>query len=228
MAADDAAGGGARERRRRRSRPEPGRAGDPVVLGLVAVTALFAVVAAVVVVVGEGDRVLRLGVVAALWATLLAVAALARRSAWAGDEDPAAREETLRRTYERELAAEVEARHEYELSVRREVAAGAAEEIAGLRAELERLRTDLDQAETRTAAPALRVVGGGGAPGPVTRPTSPPRVPDGPPGIPDGPPGRREAGGPPARPSAPARSSGAGSLTDLPPGPPSGTRRLRR
>ncbi|HEY2223410.1 DUF6779 domain-containing protein [Actinomycetospora sp.] len=201
-----------------------GRTGDPVVRFLLALTGLFAVVAAVVVVVSEDGRMLRLGIVAGLWATLLAVAALARRSASGSAQDAAAREESLRRTYELELAAEVDARREHELtverSVRREVAAEAGQEIAGLRAELERLRSHLEQAETHAVRPALQAVAGSGGPPPTPPPGPPPAMPGPPrpvtsisprrarevPGPPTGPDLRREPDPAPRAPATPPPS----------------------
>jgi hypothetical protein len=92
---------------RRAARPRrgvvPRRAGDRVVRLLLTLTAVLALVAAVVVVLGEDDRVLRLGVVAGLWATLLAVVALARFGARPDEAEVAAREAVLRRTHELEL-----------------------------------------------------------------------------------------------------------------------------
>lgn len=160
MATPDGAG------RRRIPRPSApatgsGRPGDPVVRVLLGATGAFAAVAAIVVVVSEDGRLLRLGVVAGLWAALLAVAALARRSG--GGADAAERElESMRRTYELELQAEIDARREHELtveqSVRRELAEARGDEIAGLRAEIERLRTHLENAETHAVPPQLAVV----------------------------------------------------------------------
>ncbi|MCD2194036.1 hypothetical protein LQ327_11685 [Actinomycetospora endophytica] len=207
MASEEGAAGRDRGSRRRGVPPASdggaGRAGDPVVRILLALTGAFAVVAAVVVVVSEDGRMLRLGVIAGLWATLLAVAALARRSGAARSGDAAAREESLRRTYELELAAEVDARREHELTVertvRREVAAESGEEIAGLRAELERLRSHLEQTETHAVRPALQVVAGGRPSGPPISPSGPPTPPAGPP---PGPP--RRAPGPPPPSSRPA------------------------
>jgi small-conductance mechanosensitive channel len=100
------------DERRRAARPVR-RPGDPVVRTLLTLTAVLAVVAAVVVVLGEDTRVLRLGIVAGLWAALLAVAALVRRGAGPDEPEVAAREASLRRTYELEPAAEVDARREH-------------------------------------------------------------------------------------------------------------------
>ncbi|NMO89106.1 DUF6779 domain-containing protein [Actinomycetospora sp. TBRC 11914] len=178
MAAADgvAAPDGRSGRRGPRPSSQVARRVDPVVRLLLTLTGLLGVIAAVVVVVGEDGRLLRLGVVAALWAALLAVAALVRRGARAGGS--AEREEALRRTYELELAAEVDARREHELTVeravRREVAAETAEEIAGLRGELERLRSHLERAEAASAPPRLRAVAGSERWAPVAPPTPPP------------------------------------------------------
>jgi hypothetical protein len=69
------------------------------------------------------------------------------------------REAALRRTYELEPAAEVDARPEHELTVqqtvRREVAAQSGEEITGLRVELERPRAHVERVE-RAVPPAGR------------------------------------------------------------------------
>ncbi|MEJ2867237.1 DUF6779 domain-containing protein [Actinomycetospora sp. OC33-EN08] len=202
--------------RRRGSRPSPapggGRAGDPVVRVLLTATAVFAGVAAVTVVFAEDPRMLRLGVVAGLWAALLAVAALARRSGQGGDVSD--REiESMRRTYELELNAEIDARREHELTVeqtvRREVAAEAGQEMAGLRAEIERLRSHLENAETRAVAqpPPLQVVASEGH----TRRPTPPSRPD----APD--PSRlpRQHVNEVSHPSAPGRGNGGRTVAEL-------------
>jgi hypothetical protein len=228
MASDAGAARADRGPRRRGTRPAPdggaGRAGDPVVRVLLAVTGILAVVAAVVVVLSEDGRMLRLGVVAGLWATLLAVAALARRSG--SGAAAAAREDALRRTYELELAAEVDARREHELTVeravRREVAAEANEEIAGLRAELERLRSHLEQAETHAVRPALQMVAGSGGPQPVG---PPPRIPEAPPRpvTPIGPRRAHDLPGPQTGPEWPRETGAAPRPQGPPPVPPATT-----
>ncbi|GAA4848290.1 hypothetical protein GCM10023201_45300 [Actinomycetospora corticicola] len=173
--------------RRRGSRPSPatggGRPGDPVVRVLLVATAVCAALAAATVVLADDGRMLRLGVVAGLWAALLAVAALARRSG-GGGADPERELESMRRTYELELAAEIDARREHELTVeqtvRREVAAEAGQELAALRGEVERLRSHLENAETRAAPlpPHLHVVAGEGpARGAPPGVGNPPRLP---------------------------------------------------
>jgi hypothetical protein len=199
--------------RRRGSRPSPpaggGRPGDPVVRVLLVVTALCAAVAAAAVVLADDERLLRLGVIAGLWAALLAVAALARRSG-AGGTDPEHELESMRRTYELELAAEIDARREHELTVeqtvRREVAAEAGQELAGLRAEVERLRSHLENAETRAAPlpPQLQVVAGEGPPG---RPAHP--------GAGHGPRPARPHVNEVSHPSAPGRGAGGRTVAEL-------------
>ena len=159
---------------------DPGgrRRGDArrLVLGA---TAVLAAIAAGVVVWSDDARLLRLGVVAALWATMLVVVTLLRRPA-----DP----DALRRTYEAELAGEVAARREHELTVeqtlRRELERERSGEIEALRDEVERLRTALEQRgpePVATAAPApppeprLQVVNG--LPATPPPPSRPPRSP---------------------------------------------------
>lgn len=146
-------------------------------------TAVLAAIAAGVVVWSDDARLLRLGVVAALWATMLVVVTLLRRPA-----DP----EALRRTYEAELAGEVAARREHELTVeqtlRRELERERGGEIEALRSEVERLRTALEQRgpePVAAAAPApppeprLQVVNG--LPATPPPPSRPPRAAERPP-----------------------------------------------
>ena len=133
-----------------------------IVVGAGAALALAAVL---VVVLSDDARWLRAGVLAALWAALVAVHALVRRSA-----DPEAAE--LRRTYEQELAAEVAARREHELTfeqdLRAELESSRTGELDALRGEVERLRTALEQRSDGSGASArparLHVVGGSGGP----------------------------------------------------------------
>jgi len=136
----------------------PGRRGAP--LPVLVVSAVCVLVAVSVVVFADDVRWLRVGVVAALWAALAAVWALQRR---ASEPDS----ESLRRTYELELAAEIDARraheHTVEQTVRRELESERSGEIDALRGELERLRGALEQRPPE-AAPVretrLHVVGG--------------------------------------------------------------------
>jgi hypothetical protein len=108
-------------------------------------TAVMAVAAVAVLVVGTQDvRLLRLGVVAALWAALLAAFATARvrreASLWAEHADQ------LRTVYQSELACEVAARREHALSVEHELREQAQRrEIVELRTELAAVRANLEQ-----------------------------------------------------------------------------------
>src|SRR5829696_9142691 len=113
-----------------------------VVLGL-AVLAAAASTAAVVV--AEDPQVLRLAIVGALWAFVLAAFAAPRRTGPGADEPGT--EVELRRTYEIELEREVAARREYELQLevylRRELERGLAEELAALREDVSRMRGEM-------------------------------------------------------------------------------------
>ncbi|MBP2475204.1 hypothetical protein JOF53_004076 [Crossiella equi] len=112
---------------------------------LVAVLALAAT-AAVVLVVSDDARWLRLGVVAALWAALVGAFAAARYRKQAGDR--AQRAEELHRVYELELECEVAARREYELEVesktREKLEQESRSELEDLRKELRSLRENLE------------------------------------------------------------------------------------
>src|SRR5512132_2868263 len=114
------------------------RTGGGVARGLVlTVAVLLAGAATVALVLSEDAQTLRLAVVGALWAFVLATLAAPRRRAVAGaegdgDAEAAApgAELELRRTYEIELEREVAARREYELQLevylRRELERGLA------------------------------------------------------------------------------------------------------
>jgi hypothetical protein len=108
----------------------------------------LAAAAAAVLVTGEDPQTLRLAVVGALWAFLLAaLAAPRRRGEPPDDEGSAGKELELRRTYEIELEREVAARREYELQLevylRRELERGLHEEVQAVREELQRLRGEV-------------------------------------------------------------------------------------
>jgi hypothetical protein len=113
---------------------------------LLAGTLVMAVVGAVALVLGADDvRLLRLGIVAALWAALLgAFAAVRMRRDFRSAQD---RAEELRTVYQLELEREIAARREHELAVERDVRAqverAGREEIAALRTELAALRENL-------------------------------------------------------------------------------------
>ncbi|WP_448611405.1 hypothetical protein [Geodermatophilus sp. URMC 60] len=131
----------------------------PPTLGLVA-GAVLAVVATVVVFLTDDPRVLRLAVVAAAWAFVLAALVASRRSAGVAPADGAGRaaveragveragveraaaerEAELRLAYELELEREVAARREHELRVENDLRRTAEQ---SMRAELEALRAEL-------------------------------------------------------------------------------------
>ncbi|RCW40173.1 hypothetical protein DFQ14_11252 [Halopolyspora algeriensis] len=105
-----------------------------------------AVAATAVLVLGDSARLLRLGLVAALWATLIAALAVVRLRNRAAEHDERLSER--QRLYELELEREVAARREFELEVenetRRRVAEEADGEMESLRAELRHLRETLE------------------------------------------------------------------------------------
>lgn len=129
---------------------------------LLVTAVVLAGLAAAAVVLADDARWLRLGVVAALWAALLAAVVLARRRAAPADTRADDRVEALERRHSRELNRAAEAREEELARVRREVDAQRHDEIAGLREEVARLRTHADAVTVQPVAvrPArLRVVG---------------------------------------------------------------------
>lgn len=110
----------------------------------------LAIAASAALVLTKDLELLRLAVIAALWAFLIAAFVVAgqRRS----DATPAAVAEpgsdiVLRRTHELELASEVAKRREFELvtevRIRREIEAALREDVAALRSDLVRLRHDI-------------------------------------------------------------------------------------
>ncbi|MFW3170189.1 DUF6779 domain-containing protein [Geodermatophilus sp. CPCC 206100] len=113
---------------------------------------LLAVAATAVVFLSDDPQVLRLAVVGAAWAFVLAALAGSRRGSAAGGpgREAAEREEELRLAYELELEREVAARRETELrlanGVRHEAEQSVRAEVDALRGELARvaeLRGDL-------------------------------------------------------------------------------------
>jgi hypothetical protein len=122
-----------------------GRGGLRTVALVAAVAIALASTAAVVL--SDDPEMLRLAVVGALWAFVLAAfAAPRRREPEQASGDPGSALE-LRRTYEIELEKEVAARREYELQLevylRRELERGLAEDVAALRDEVGRMRGDM-------------------------------------------------------------------------------------
>src|SRR5262245_21315775 len=113
----------------------PRGSGRALMLG----TFVLAAAATAVLAFGAQDvRLLRLGLVAALWAALLGAFAVARmRCEISSGAD---RADELRAVYQRELEREVAARREYTMTVERELREQAEQTeqraIAGLRAEL--------------------------------------------------------------------------------------------
>jgi hypothetical protein len=124
---------------------DPSRGGKATVLW---VCALVPAAAATVVLVLSNDvRLLRLGLVAALWATLIGAFAVARLRHRVVAHDGRVAE--LQRVYELELEQEVAARREFELEAENEayhrVAKESQSEIQALRGELRNLRESLER-----------------------------------------------------------------------------------
>jgi hypothetical protein len=123
------------------SRPGPPRAGAGVLAPralLLAGGGVLAVAATVLVVLTDNSDLLRVAVVAAVWAFVLATFVAGRRT---GEQtEVAAREAALRRSYEHELEREVAARREYELELENDLRREAEE---GMRAELDAVRHEL-------------------------------------------------------------------------------------
>ncbi|MGH3788688.1 MAG: DUF6779 domain-containing protein [Pseudonocardiaceae bacterium] len=122
----------------------PRRSGRVLILS----TFTLAAVAAAVLVLGAQDaRLLRLGLVAALWAALLGAFAAARVRREASSY--AERSDQLRAVYQLELEREVAARREHALTVEHELRERAElsqrREIVDLRAELAAMRVNLEQ-----------------------------------------------------------------------------------
>jgi hypothetical protein len=114
---------------------------------LVYVSVTLAVAAAAVLVLGYDDaRLLRLGILAALWAALAGAFAAATMRSQAGSAGD--RTEDLRAIYQLELEREVAARREHELAVerdlRRDIEQSNRHELDALRAELRTLRENLE------------------------------------------------------------------------------------
>lgn len=152
---------------------------------LLTVLLVLAIVASSALVFTDRVELLKLAVILALWAAVVAafVSVIYRRQS---DVD-AARARDLKLVYDLQLDREISARREYELTVesqlRRELAselrAQAADEVAALRAELAALRTNLEilfgaDLEDRPAIErdrAARSVGRGRPQEPAQRPT---------------------------------------------------------
>ncbi|ASO17979.1 hypothetical protein AHOG_01570 [Actinoalloteichus hoggarensis] len=102
----------------------------------------LALIATVVLILGDDERLLRLGLLAALWTALLGAFAAARYR-----KDAAARTgeaDRLQQIYELELEREISARREYELEVEAETRRQVEDEVRDeSRQELDALRTEL-------------------------------------------------------------------------------------
>lgn len=128
------------------ARSSSGGRGALRTLALVAAVAI-ALASTAAVVLSDDPETLRLAVVGALWAFVLAAfAAPRRRESGASAGEPGTALE-LRRTYEIELEKEVAARREYELQLevylRRELERGLAEDVAALRDEVGQMRGEM-------------------------------------------------------------------------------------
>jgi len=127
--------------------------------------------ATVAVLATRDPQLLRLAVVGALWAFLLAALAVPRLrdSARVPADLPAGREIELRRTYEMELEREVVARREYELQLevylRRQLEQSVQQDVEALREEVRRLRSEvldrLDGELRMERIETTRLIGGG-------------------------------------------------------------------
>jgi uncharacterized protein DUF6779 len=125
-------------------RPVPRCGGQALMLGTVG---LAAAAAGVLAVGAQDARLLRLGLVAALWAALLGAFVVARMRREINLD--ACRADELRAVYQLELEREVAARREHMLTVERELREQTEQaerrEIAELRAELAAMRTNLEK-----------------------------------------------------------------------------------
>jgi hypothetical protein len=125
-------------------RPLPRGSGRVLMLGTVV---LVAAAAAVLALGAQDARLLRLGLIAALWAALVGAFAAARMRREINSD--ANRVDELRTVYQLELEREVAARREHMLTVEHEVREQAQQaergEIAALRAELAAMRANLEK-----------------------------------------------------------------------------------
>lgn len=110
-------------------------------------TVVLAAAAAAVMVLSDDSRVLKLGLVAALWAALLGAFAVAKLRAKVAAE--AERSDERQRIYELELEREIAARREFEAEAEADARRKAVEqsdtEIQALKAELQSLRENLEK-----------------------------------------------------------------------------------
>lgn len=127
---------------------------------VVGVLILLGLIASVFLIFSDNVQLVRVGLVAALWAAAVAALAATRYRRDAAIDQAKARD--LQKVYELQLEREITARREYELGVesrvRREVGADAAE-LAALRSELAVLRQSLQrlfEGDLLVDRPALR------------------------------------------------------------------------
>ncbi|HVE96015.1 MAG TPA: DUF6779 domain-containing protein [Pseudonocardiaceae bacterium] len=124
--------------------PSPRGSGRVLMLGTVV---LVAAAAAVLALGAQDARLLRLGLIAALWAALLGAFAAARMRREISSD--ANRADELRTVYQLELEREVAARREHMLTVERELREQVEQtergEIAALRADLAAMRANLEK-----------------------------------------------------------------------------------
>lgn len=205
-----------------------GRAGRfALVVGLA-----LAAGATVVLLASSDTRVLRLGLVAALWAALLSawIASQYRKRAEKADESAQEAKDTYQRELEREVVARERHELEFEAETRREVDAASREELEKLRSEVEALQQSLRQlldgevlyerVALTAQATRMRTTGEDDRYLDAPTPTAPAGRQDRPPAGPAsghavGPPDERATAGPPA-------GSAAGPPAVPPAGPPAG------
>lgn len=132
---------------------------------MLGVLVLLAIVASVIMVFTDSVPLLRIGVVAALWAAV--VGAIAMTKFRKDSENDAARARDLKLVYELQLDREISARREYELVVETQVRqqveermrAESSEELDALRSEVVSLRASLEalfDGELPDERPAVR------------------------------------------------------------------------
>ncbi len=103
----------------------------------------LALVATALVVFAEDVKLLRLAAVLALWVALIAAFAIARSRR--DTRSAERRQEEIRLAYEIELHREIAARAEYEAGLGRQLEAAQADQLDGLRGEIDRLASALSR-----------------------------------------------------------------------------------
>ncbi|HEY7816385.1 MAG TPA: DUF6779 domain-containing protein, partial [Nakamurella sp.] len=110
---------------------------------LLGVGFVLALVATALVVFAEDVKLLRLAAVLALWVALIAAFAIARSRR--DTRSAERRQEEIRLAYEIELHREIAARAEYEAGLGRQLEAAQADQLDGLRGEIDRLASALSR-----------------------------------------------------------------------------------